>query len=318
MAYTSPYQPLRPCEGRYLIHIMASKMKDGRLILPFDIAVGPSAGYAHITYLQTGEWPLVWRIRTATGQVVLQHALQALNESGQSAPITLSDAAGHNLAVDIGQYGGKYLEVRRSYPASTYEVTSDDIRLGAANWAIGTETAVRAAFLAQLSGLPVLCADVHERESPMVDWCAENRIVLLPSIFPAGDYTASDSRIIVDRKANLTELYHNFASSVSRASYETSACHASALGKQLIYIIGTSPDDNVHQLKDLKHWTARHPKIHNELMHGDYLYRQLRRYKAIHPNTDFRFAPNDRLCKMIYDTVCQPTVCEPAQKRQPA
>ena len=61
MAYTSPYQPLRPCEGRYLIHIMASKMKDGSLILPFDIAVGPSAGYAHITYLQTGEWPLVWR-----------------------------------------------------------------------------------------------------------------------------------------------------------------------------------------------------------------------------------------------------------------
>lgn len=158
-------------------------------------------------------------------------------------------------------------------------------------------------LLAHLSGLPVLCADTQERQSPIVDWCAENQIILLPSSFPAGNYTIPTSSVIVDRKADLFELNRNFAPSPNRARYENAACYAAALGKQLIYLIGVDPDDHVSQMEDLRTWNSRHPKIADETIDGNHLYTQLIRYMQLHPNTDFRFIPKQHLCESIYQTV---------------
>lgn len=302
MSYCSPYQPPRPRAGRYLIHIVNVQKQDDCVVLYFDIAVGPSVGYAYSFYLQGGKWPLVWRIHTQAGQAVLQYALRALNDGQQRPFATVLDAAGYNLTVDIDLYNG-YFQVRRSYPASTYHITPADIRIGTTSWKAGTKDRFHAMLLAQLSGLPVLCADTLERESPMVDWCAENQVILLPSSFPAGDYTVPASNVIVDRKADLFELDRNFASSTQRARYENAACYAAAVRKQLVYLIGTDPDDHVSRVEDLRTWDSRHPKIAGETIDGNHLYNQLVRYMKIHPNTDFRFIPKQYLCKNIYQTV---------------
>lgn len=58
-------------------------------------------------------------------------------------------------------------------------------------------------LLANLSGLPVLSSDSREGKSPMVDWCAEHGVIILPQYLPAGDYTLSGSNVIVDRKDNI-------------------------------------------------------------------------------------------------------------------
>lgn len=302
MIYSPPYQPLRPHAGRYLIHIMDVQKQEDSIILYFDIAVGPSVGYAYTFYLQGGKWPLVWRIHTKSGQTVIQYALRALNDGRQPPLATILDAAGRSLAVDIDFYNG-YFQVRRSYPASAYYIAPNDIRIGTTSWQAGTKDVFRAMLLAHRSGLPVLCADTQERQSPMVDWCAENKIIFLPSSFPAGDYTIPASNVIVDRKADLLELNRNFASSPNQARYENAACYTAALGKQLIYLIGVDPDDHVSQIEDLRTWNSRHPKITGETIDGHHLYTQLTRYMRLHPNTDFRFIPKQHLCESIYQTV---------------
>lgn len=302
MIYNPPYQPPRPHAGQYLIRIMDVYKQEDYIILYFDIAVGPSVGYAYAFYLQGGKWPLAWRIHTKSGQTVIQYALRALNDGRQPPLTTILDAAGRNLTVDIDFYNG-YFQVRRSYPASAYHISPADIRIGTTSWQAGTKDVFHATLLAHLSGLPVLCADTQERQSPMVDWCAENKIILLPSSFPAGDYTIPTSSVIVDRKADLFELNRNFAPSPNRARYENAACYAAALGKQLTYLIGVDPDDHVSQMEDLRTWNSRHPKITDETIDGNHLYTQLTRYMQFHPNTDFRFIPKQHLCESIYQTV---------------
>ena len=308
------YQPPRPRPGTYLIRIMEVQQTADSIILKYDIAVGPCAGYAYTFYLQGGKWPLAWYIKKKAGQMVLKCILHALNRSGQPALTNILDAAGRTLAVEIDLYEGTYLQVRKCFPASSYCITPDDIRTGTENWSCGRQDTVRATILAHLSGLPVLCADTHERESPMVDWCAENQIILLPATFPAGDYMIPGGDIIVDRKANLAELHSNFAGSADRVSYENSAFYAAAMGKRLIYIVGTSPDDHVSKLEDLKYWSSRHPRYSDKQMNGAHLYEQLIRYKRLHTNTDFWFVPSDKLCETIYRTVRQPTACVPTHK----
>ncbi len=313
MEYKTAYQPSAPCEGRYLIQIMYVRRYKGRIALYYDIAVGPCAGYAYTFYLQYGKWPLIWWINAEAGQAVIQYALRALNKGAQTVISTIFDATGCNLTVDIGLYD-RYLEVRRSYPASAFQIMPEDIRIGTESWKAGTKDIVRATILAKLSGLPVLRADTQERKSPMIDWCAANQIILLPSKFPAGDYTTPNGRIIVDRKADLAELDRDFASSIDRVSYENAAFYAAAERKRLIYIIGTSPDDGVFQLEDLKHWSGSHPKIRDKQISGKHLYEQLIRYKHIHPNTDFLFTPNDKLCETIYNTASQSIDFVPTRK----
>lgn len=305
MFYKSKYQPERPGPGRYLIRILKINQEADHIALSFDIAVGPSAGYAHIFYLQTGKWPCVWRIHNNNaGQVVMQYALRAINKDSASPIDSLTEAANHLLSVEIDLYNDKYFNVRRSFPASSYCIAPDDIRIDTGSWAGGTRNAIRATYLADLSGLPVLCADRHESKSPMIDWCAANNIILLPSLFPAGDYMVPNGNVIVDRKADLFELRENFILSTNRASYENAACYAASLGKKLIYITGTAEEGHVSQLDDLLHWFSQNPQKPNEIVNGIQLHGQLIRYMEIHPNAEFRFVPYEVLCTEIYQAVC--------------
>lgn len=64
----------------------------------------------------------------------------------------------------------------------------------------------------------------------------------------------SGSNVIVDRKDNVLELYKDFTGSQNRGSYENAALFTQVAGKQLVYVIGTDPDNHVEQISDLNHW----------------------------------------------------------------
>ena len=253
-------------------------------------------------YQQTGKWPLVWRLDKRRGTTVIRCALDALHLSGCANVQSLAQAAGHHICLELHRRTGtRYIDVRRSLPASAYRITPDDIRIGTeGGWRQGDPNWRHALLLANLSGLPVLSSDSREGKSPMVDWCAEHGVIILPQYLPAGDYTLSGSNVIVDRKDNILELYKDFAGSQNRQSYENAALLTQIAGKQLVYVIDTAPDDHVVQISDLSHWQFT---FKNQTFVGTHLYQQVLRHQAMYPHISFIFAKREKVCQTIWDTL---------------
>lgn len=110
----------------------------------------------------------------------------------------------------------------------------------------------------------------------MVDWCADNGIVLLPSLLPAGDYQLPNGKTLADQKANLLELYNDFAMPDNRLRYENAAMIASAHNMQLVYVVATDPQDAIVDLESLKAWSAPVPET-DIVASGEKLYAHLMR-----------------------------------------
>lgn len=295
------YPPQIPMDGIYRVKILAAKQDDVAYWLRYDISVGPCVGWATYMYQQTGKWPLIWRLDKHRGTTAIRYALDALNHSGCSDMQSLAQAAGHHICLEICRNGMKYIDVRRSLPASSYQIIPDDIRVGTAGgWRQGDPNWRHALLLANLSGLPVLNTDSHEGNSPMVDWCAAHGVIILPQYLPAGDYTTSNSNVIIDRKDTILELYKDFASSGNRYSYENAALLAQIAGKQLVYVVGTTPDNHVEQISDLAHWRCT---IKNQTFVGTYLHEQILRHQAMYPHVIFIFAKREDVCQTIWDNL---------------
>ena len=293
------YPPQIPMDGIYRVKILAAKQDDVAYWLRYDISVGPCVGWATYMYQQTGKWPLIWRLDKHRGTTAIRYALDALNHSGCSDMQSLAQAAGHHICLEICRNGMKYIDVRRSLPASSYQIIPDDIRVGTAGgWRQGDPNWRHALLLANLSGLPVLNTDSHEGNSPMVDWCAAHGIIILPQYLPAGDYTTSNSNVIIDRKDNILELYKNFAGSTNRESYENAALCAQVAGKQLVYMVGTDPADHVGQISDLAHWQCA---IKNQVFVGKQLSDLILRHQVVFPHVYFVFTKREDLCQTIWN-----------------
>lgn len=258
-------------------------------------------GYLYI-YQQTGKWPLIWRLDKRRGTTAIRCALDALNRGSHCRIQSLAQAAGHHICLELHRRTGtKYIDVRRSLPASAAQITPDDIRIGTTGgWRQGDPNWRHALLLANLSGLPVLNADSREGHSPMVDWCAEHGVIILPQHLPAGDYTTSNSNVIVDRKNNILELYKDFAGSRNRKSYENTALLAQVVGKQLVYVIGTDPSDHVELISDLAQWQCT---VKNQTFVGTYLHEQILRHQAMYPHISFTFVKREEVCQTIWDTL---------------
>ena len=296
------YPPKIPMDGIYRVKILAVMQDDAAYYIRYDISVGPCVGWATYMYQQTGKWPLVWRLDKRRGTTVIRCALDALHLSGCANVQSLAQAAGHHICLELHRRTGtRYIDVRRSLPASAYRITPDDIRIGTeGGWRQGDPNWRHALLLANLSGLPVLSSDSREGKSPMVDWCAEHGVIILPHYLPAGDYTLSGSNVIVDRKDNILELYKDFAGSQNRQSYENAALLTQIAGKQLVYAIGTAPDDHVVQISDLSHWQFT---FKNQTFVGTHLYQQVLRHQAMYPHISFIFAKREKVCQTIWDTL---------------
>ena len=296
------YPPKIPMDGIYRVKILAVMQDDAAYYIRYDISVGPCVGWATYMYQQTGKWPLVWRLDKRRGTTVIRCALDALHLSGCANVQSLAQPAGHHICLELHRRTGtRYIDVRRSLPASAYRITPDDIRIGTeGGWRQGDPNWRHALLLANLSGLPVLSSDSREGKSPMVDWCAEHGVIILPQYLPAGDYTLSGSNVIVDRKDNILELYKDFAGSQNRQSYENAALLTQIAGKQLVYVIGTAPDDHVVQISDLSHWQFT---FKNQTFVGTHLYQQVLRHQAMYPHISFIFAKREKVCQTIWDTL---------------
>ena len=296
------YPPQIPMDGIYRVKILAVKQDNVAYWLRYDISVGPCVGWATYMYQQTGKWPLVWRLDKLRGTTAIRCALDALRRSGCANMQSLEQAAGHHICLELRRrMDAKYIDVRRSLPVSAYQITPDDIRVDTAGgWRQGDPNWRHALLLANLSGLPTLYADSREGKSPMVGWCAEHGIIILPQYLPAGDYTTSNSNIIIDRKDNILELYKDFTSSGKRKSYENAALLAHVAGKQLVYVIGTDPSDHVERISDLAQWQCT---VKNQTFVGTYLHEQILRHQAMYPHISFSFIKREDVCQTIWDTL---------------
>lgn len=294
------YQPPEPTPGKYVIHVIAVYETLDAWHIQYDIATGPSAGWASTMYQRTGHWLLVQRVDKVHAKQVAECIMYAAQVK------SMPDVAGHTLVASI-QYtdgrvthtGHQYRRIARSYPLTPDSISPDDIRVsGSSSWSAGSPDMVRASMIARYAGLPVMLVDVREKSSPMLDWCAEHKIAVLPMIFAAGDYTTPQSRVLVDRKDSILELYHNFASTTSYQSYDTAADIANAMGKRLIYVIAVDPDDHVEGLDDLQHWQGDIPGLGP--VTGATMHDHICRYMSIHSNTDFIFVARDTQCEFIF------------------
>ena len=296
------YPPHPPIDGIYRVKILAVRQDDAAYWLRYDISVGPCVGWATYMYQQTGKWPLIWRLDKRRGTTAIQCALDAPRRSGCANMQSLEQATGHYICLELRRrMDAKYIDVRRSLPVSAYQITPNDIHIDTAGgWRQGDPNWRHALLLANLSGLPVLSADSREGKSPMVDWCAGHGIIMLPQYLPAGDYTTSNSSVIVDRKDNILELYRDFASSKHRESYDNAALCAQVSAKQLVYMVGTDPDDHVGQISDLAHWQCT---IKNQVFVGKQLADQILRHQVIYPHVSFIFAKKEDICQTIWNTL---------------
>ena len=234
------YPPKIPMDGIYRVKLLAAEQDDAAYYIRYDISVGPCVGWATYMYQQTGKWPLIWRLDKHRGIIAIRCALDALRRSGGINIQSLEQATGHYICLELHRRSdANYIDVKKSLPVSAYRITPDDIRVGTAGgWRQGDPNWRYALLLANLSGLPVLNADSREGKSPMVNWCAEHGVIILPQYLPAGDYTLLNGNAIVDRKDNVLELYKDFAGSQNRESYENAALLTQMAGKQLVYVIG--------------------------------------------------------------------------------
>lgn len=302
---TPNYVPSAPTPGRTIIKIHRVQETADSTLLYYDIGIGPSLGYAFYQYQITGQWPLCWKIaKTSTAAIVRRCALDAIQAS-HSKIKDLCDAASVSLAVDLDYADSSHTTIRicRSYSLSSYKIDPDDIRIDKnLSWAVGSSEYVRAQLMAANAGQPIIMADHHEKQSPMVDWCADNGIVLLPSLLPAGDYQLPNGKTLVDRKANLLELYNDFVMPDNRLRYENAAMIASAHNMQLVYVVATDPQDAIADLESLKVWSAHLPG-QGKVANGANLSAQLQRYQETFPNTSFIFRDKMQLCEMIYKAV---------------
>lgn len=295
------YPPNPPTDGIYRVKLLSAEQDCTAYYIRYDISVGPCVGWATYIYQQTGKWPLVWRVDKHRGTTAIRCALDALKCGNRTNIQSLGQAVGEHICLEICRNGAKYIDVRRSLPASAYRITPDDIRVGTeGGWRQGDPNWRHALLLANLSGLSVLNTDSREGHSPMVNWCAEHGVIILPQYLPAGDYTTSNSNVIVDRKNNILELYKDFVGSRNRKSYENTALLAQVVGKQLVYVIGTDPSDHVELISDLCCWQFT---IKNQTFIGTHLYQQVLRHQAMYPHISFVFAKREELCQTIWDTL---------------
>lgn len=253
------YIPADPISGKHLLYIIHVERDNEAYYIYYDFSVGASVGWAAEKYIKTGKWLLCQRIDLLKAQAPLSYLMAAVRAEPLYKDVAdLTEAKGCRICADITvhtYHGELRPAVSRTYPASSYTIKPEDIRIGTTNWSNGCSDRTQAGYLAKYTGLPVLLADTQERMSPIIEWCSLSKIIVLPMTFPAGDYKVCGGKTIVDRKQSIVELYHNFAKSDERASYARAADTAAGLGTRLIYIVGTDTEDQVTCIDDLAQWS---------------------------------------------------------------
>ncbi|WP_141242440.1 hypothetical protein [Flavonifractor sp. An10] len=302
MTTIQTYVPSPPTPGLATIYIVRVQETDDSILLYYDIALGPSAGYAYCLYQVTGFWPLCWRItKKSAGEFVRCCALKAIQRNRRNVK-DLLESADSSLVVYLDcadDSNSDSIHICRSYPLDISKINPDDIRInGTVSWAEGSPENIRANLMAAYNpNLPLLLISKEEKASPMIDWAAKHHVILLPSKMDSGDYQMLDGKYIVDRKSDLLELFNDFCMPDNRRRYENAAVRAKGQRKKLVYVVGTN---DVTDIDSLEGWSAPIPGK-NKIADGNSLAAHLRRYQMTFPHISFVFCPSDTLCKTIFE-----------------
>ena len=291
------FAPAYPVSGRTVITIHWTEVKPSGISLYYDIGIGASAGYAEHIYQTKGIWPLIWTISNSPkAKIPYNRALEAVRH--RDSTITRLEEVRHiPIIVDL-LVNESEIRVARSYPYNRNMILPEDIQIGTTSWAKGSADFLHALAIAENSGLPVLYADAHERSGPMPAWCAKHRIALVPEMLPVGDYYIPGYGNIVDRKANLLELYESFISPNKRIVYEHAARIASVHHWRLVYVTGVQQDEQVCIMKDLPGWSAAIPGK-TAYADGGKLLHHLCRHQRVYPHVSFVFCNRNKICSTI-------------------
>ena len=112
------YPPKTPMDGIYRVKLLSAEQDDVAYYIRYDISVGPCVGWATYIYQQTGKWPLIWRLDKHRGTTAIRCALDALKCGNRTNIQSLGQAVGEHICLEIRRNGAKYIDVRRSLPAS--------------------------------------------------------------------------------------------------------------------------------------------------------------------------------------------------------
>ena len=297
-------QPPDTRDALYLAKILAIKQDDHAVNIYYDFAAGSNAGWAAQVFIRTGSWPFRQRIDRKYGSAALRAFLNSIGRSDLSSAsrTDLKNGLWNCVAIQWATYNGHvFPQVTRVYPSQCCPFSADDFLISAGTWAKGSPNVNHAVALAHNSPYPVLLADTQERNSPMIDYCAQNRICLIPVSGMPGDYMIPNGAIVVDRKDNLSELYHNFSHGQAWLSYATAAQLAAAQHKMLVFITAVEPTDHVQKLCDLEHWNSALPD--GTVMQGKTMLQQIRRCLFLFPHVKFHFVLRDNQCEQIWKIV---------------
>lgn len=293
-------------DGLYLVRVIRVHVAPDAIKILYDFAFGENAGWASRVFFEANKWPFYQRIDLSRGQQVLAAFMRAVSENPSGRVITEpKQAEGCFVCLDLTweSYEGKmFPRVKRVYAASAYPLTSDDYMIGTDCWAKGSKTVNQAIARAFYSQYPVLLADTQEKQSPMVEFCAANQICLVPVSGMPGDYMCPDGTVVVDRKNDITELYHNFSCSSQWSSYAVAAQLAAAERKWLVFVVAVDPEDRVRNLADLNNWTGLLPN--GTELSGATLFLQIQKFRFLFNHVCFLFVPRDNLCNKIWESVC--------------
>lgn len=294
-----------PVAGQYPAQILKIEpIKNGQSFsVFFEIAVGASAGYATMRYISSGYWPLTFSLVKDE----LPNLIRIVNQGSFEIIDDLYDweaLVGHNVLIclDVNQ------TVTHILSASAYNVTSEDIHIqtdGA--WRQGSEAQHHALMLARYSGLPVIYADFSMSRSLMVDWCADHQVILVPQKLHYGDFAAPDSQVAVILIDSLEDLARNFGGQKSFVRQAEATQKAYIEGDKLIYIVGTSLEDQVYTLDDLANWSGN-IRVRGEdrkiiSVTGKMLRERLEQYLRRWPNTQIIFADQDKIRESIFESL---------------
>ena len=295
--------------GKYLVVIQSIEYELNVVKYRYEISVGPFVGFGANCMKARGSYPLFNRFVLPKGYNALISFLKAVDvpippnglplENQAATNALIQKAVGKRLWVDL-EVNGCFISVRHHDSLSSSPILPSDISIGNGPWNNGSEVFSRATALACYSGLPRIFVDVREKGSPMINWCQEHQIIPVPQFFHAGDYTSPESNNVVDRKSGILELYADFSNPDRYGSYCTAAQMAALMGKKLIYVIATRPEDSVTSVADLKNWSTIIPGK-NKIIDGASTCRNISLYQEYFSNTDFVFVPENQQCQMIYD-----------------
>lgn len=122
------------------------------------------------------------------------------------------------------------------------------------------------------SRLNLLQIDTREKKNGFIEeYLTANDIPFFRSKMYVGDYKLHCSPYyVIDRKANMSEIYENITNNAKRFKEELQRAKDSH-----IHLVVLIEDETIRTLEDVNEWEHPHPEYHKRVLPGHVVYRKL-------------------------------------------